>query len=81
MNTLLGFRISIVQNAYNDFIKLIKHQVYSADKSTAQTHQVSLTLLNPDQVVLDQTEFRDEGEIKDIQVPTKGLHEICFDGR
>ena len=57
------------------------HQVYSADRSTAQTHKVALSLLNPDKVILDQTEYRDEGEIKDIQVPTRGLHEICFDGR
>ena len=59
----------------------LNDQVYSADKSTAQNHQVALSLTDPDHAILDRTEFRDEGEIKDIQVPTKGLHELCFDGR
>ena len=59
----------------------LHHKVYSADRSSAQTHKVALSLLDPTQVTLDETEFRDEGEIKDFQVPTKGLHEICFDGR
>ena len=56
-------------------------QVYSADRSSAQTHKVALSLFGPDQVTLDRTEFQDEGEIKDFQVPINGLHEICFDGR
>ena len=59
----------------------MNHKVYSADRSSAQTHKVALSLLDPSQVTLDETDFRDEGEIKEFQVPTKGLHEICFDGR
>ena len=59
----------------------MNHKVYSADRSSAQTHKVALSLLDTSQVTLDETDFRVEGEIKDFQVPTKGLHEICFDGR
>ena len=56
-------------------------QVYSADVNTAQTHRVSMSLSTLDKVILDKTNFETEGEIKDVQIPTSEMYELCFDGR
>ena len=48
---------------------------------TAQTHLVALSLLNSKKFIVDKTKFGWEGEIKNLQIPSSDVYEICFDGR
>ena len=40
-----------------------------------------MSLSNSEKTLLDKTKFGSEGEIKDLQIPSSDIYEICFDGR
>lgn len=49
--------------------------------NTARTHLIAMSLSNSKQFILDKTKFGWEGQIKNLEIPSSDVYEICFDGR
>ena len=56
-------------------------KVYSVDVDSAAPHLVSMSLLNSEHSILNETLFESEGGISDFHVPANDSYAICFDGR